>query len=278
MRNTLYLLLGFFMFAACNEASKTEEATTDSVAVAEPIAEEAASGRQYYQMKIYQFDTEEQIAATDQFLQNAYLPGMKALGVESIGVFKERLREDDTVNKTYVFFPLTSLAQLDELESKLWADATFQKNGADYLNASHENPPYKRIENIVLKAFVDMPQMATPAFETPRSERVYELRSYESYTENLYWNKVDMFNAGGEVKLFSDLEFNAVFYAEVIAGSHQPNLMYMTTFSNQESRDAHWDAFRTSPVWEKLKDDPKYQNNVSHNDTRFLYPTDYSDY
>jgi len=87
-----------------------------------------------------------------------------------------------------------------------------------------------------------------------------------------------MFNAGGEVKLFDKLEFNAVFYGEVISGPNMPNLMYMTTFSDQESRDAHWDSFREAPEWEKLKSLSKYQHNVSHIDILFLYPTEYSDY
>ena len=43
---------------------------------------------------------------------------------------------------------------------------------------------------------------------------------------------------GGEIILFDRLDFNAVFYGEVISGSKMPNLMYMTTFDNQESRDA----------------------------------------
>ncbi len=86
------------------------------------------------------------------------------------------------------------------------------------------------------------------------------------------------FNEGGEVTLFDDLGFNAVFYGEVIAGSKMPNLMYMTTHENQEARDANWKSFVDSPVWEKLKTDPQYQNNVSHIDIYFLYPTQYSDY
>ncbi|WP_273567182.1 NIPSNAP family protein [Maribacter halichondriae] len=87
-----------------------------------------------------------------------------------------------------------------------------------------------------------------------------------------------MFNAGGEVKLFNDLGFNAVFYAEVLSGSRMPNLVYMTTHENQEERDANWKNFSESPVWEKLKVMPKYQNTVSRNDTRLLYPTEYSEY
>ena len=87
-----------------------------------------------------------------------------------------------------------------------------------------------------------------------------------------------MFNAGGEVKLFDDLDFNAVFYAEVISGSQMPNLMYMTTHADQATRDANWKNFVDSEVWSKLKVMPKYQNTVSRNDTKLLYPTEYSDY
>jgi hypothetical protein len=53
-------------------------------------------------------------------------------------------------------------------------------------------------------------------------------------SEKKYWKKVEMFNEGGEIDLFSRLNFNAVFYAEVISGPTMPNLMYMTSFENME--------------------------------------------
>ena len=87
-----------------------------------------------------------------------------------------------------------------------------------------------------------------------------------------------MFNAGGEVKLFDRLKFNAVFYGEVISGSKMPNLMYMTTFTDQTSRDEHWEAFVDSPEWKEISVLSKYENTVSHADIYFLYPTAYSDY
>jgi hypothetical protein len=104
------------------------------------------------------------------------------------------------------------------------------------------------------------------------------LRSYESATEAYYKNKVEMFNAGGEIKLFDRLAFNAVFYGEVISGAKMPNLMYLTTFDNQESRDQHWKSFGESPEWKELIAMEKYKNNMSHIDITFLYPTAYSDY
>jgi hypothetical protein len=123
-----------------------------------------------------------------------------------------------------------------------------------------------------------MPEMLAPEFDSPKSDRVYELRSYQSSNETYFKNKVDMFNAGGEIKIFEKLGFNAVFYGEVISGPEMPNLMYMTTFSDQQSREEHWNSFRTDPDWDKLKVMDKYANNVSHIDVVFLYPTEYSDF
>src|SRR5690606_26546023 len=83
---------------------------------------------------------------------------------------------------------------------------------------------------LLLTAFIDSPNVQLPNLASPKSERVYELRSYEGPTEAYYRNKVDMFNEGDEIGLFKRLGFNAVFYGEVIAGSRMPNLMYLTTF------------------------------------------------
>lgn len=87
-----------------------------------------------------------------------------------------------------------------------------------------------------------------------------------------------MFNQGDEIGLFKRLNFNAVFYSEVIAGSKMPNLMYMTSFENMDDRNAHWKAFSSDTAWVKLKSMPIYQNNVSHIDITFLKGVEYSDF
>ena len=234
--------------------------------------------REFYQLKTYILNSDEQVQATDKFLKEAYLPGLKRLGIKNIGVFKPKPNATDTLKKIIVVIPYKTIAQFLELDEKLAKDKTYLVAGADYLNANYKQAPYLRIESILLKAFVDHPFLTTPNLNTPRANRVYELRSYESATEAIHTNKVDMFNAGGEVKLFKRLEFNAVFYGQVISGPKMPNLMYMTTFKDQESRDAHWKAFTDSSEWKGLIAMEKYKNNISHIDITFLFPTDYSDY
>ena len=242
------------------------------------VANSFSQAREYYQLKVYSFDTDAQMAITDSYLKDAFIPALKKLAIGPIGVFKPRPTDSVTPKKTYVLIPFNSVVQFGLLEDAIMSDETHQKNGKAYLTAAHNNPPYKRIESILMKAFVEMPKMSPSKLDGPRKDRIYELRSYEAATESLYKKKVDMFNAGGEVKLFDDLDFNAVFYAEVISGSQMPNLMYMTTHADQATRDANWKNFVDSEVWSKLKVMPKYQNTVSRNDTKLLYPTEYSDY
>lgn len=234
--------------------------------------------RELYLLKTYLFDTDTQAQITDHYLEKALLPGCKELGIQPIGVFKARDPEEDSVIKTWVLIPFSSWEQFQNHEAELAQLASYLDAGKEYLNAAHDQPPYRRMESVLLSAFTDMPQMQTPNLDGPRADRVYELRSYESATEADYRNKVDMFNRGGEIKLFDRLGFNAVFYGEVLAGNKMPNLMYLTTFANQASRDEHWEAFVEAPEWKKLIAMPEYENNVSHVDILYLYPTAYSDY
>lgn len=239
----------------------------------------SAQIRQFYQLKIYTFETEAQEKATDLYLEYALLPALNRQMIEEVGVFKNRKdTEADSIRKTYVLLPFISLFQFESLDQQLSYDEVYVEAAASYINATYDDPPYQRIESILLKAFEDMPMLKASTVEGPRKDRIYELRSYESATKKIYANKMDMFNAGGEILLFKKLDFHPVFFGEVIAGPNMPNLMYMTTHKNQTERDLNWKKFVDSPGWKEMSSDPKYQNNVSHIDISFLYPTSYSSY
>ncbi|HYF70273.1 MAG TPA: NIPSNAP family protein [Ohtaekwangia sp.] len=231
----------------------------------------------FYEIKIYHFKTDEQERRIDQYLEKAFIPALHRLGLKQIGVFKPI--EPDTIDrKIYVLIPHKSLTEISALQTKLAKDNAYLTAGADYINAAYTAPPFNRLESIILKAFSHHPALQLPKLKGLRNERVYELRSYEGHTEKIFQNKVKMFNEGGEVALFERLQFNAIFYGEVLVGSHMPNLMYMTSFENKAERDAHWKSFGADPEWKKLSSMPEYQNNVSKNTITFLRPTDYSDY
>lgn len=237
-----------------------------------------AQDREFYQLSVYHYNSSEQEKILDSYLQTALIPALHSLDIKSVGVFKA-IANDTAVNKTmYVLIPIKSLNAVDEISEMLLKDEKFKSDSKEYANTLYNSPAYSRIETMLLKAFSATPVMKFPQLNSPKNERVYELRSYESASEKIFRKKVHMFNEGGETEIFKKLNFNAVFYSEVIAGGKMPNLMYMTTFENKEDRDAHWASFRDDADWANLKSKPEYQNNVSRNETIFLRPTDYSDY
>lgn len=243
-----------------------------------PTMTQGATPREFYQITIYQINSAQQEAQVDAFLKDAWVPALHRAGISRVGVFKP-IAEDTAFagKRIYVLIPFRSLAQIEALSKTLAGDKQYAAAGKVYLDAPYTAPPFVRQESILLQAFTDMPKLEKPALDGPVADRIYELRSYEGYTENIYRNKVRMFNEGGEVGLFKRLGFNAVFYGEVLMGSRMPNLMYMTSFTNKASRDAHWDTFRNDAQWKKLSGMAEYQNNVSKITIYLLHPTPYSD-
>ncbi|WP_439559501.1 NIPSNAP family protein [Dyadobacter sp.] len=237
----------------------------------------AAPKREFYEIKIYQVKDADQASRIDSYLKDAYIPAMHRAGIKNVGVFKPVASDTSAGKLIYVFTPLKSLEQLVDLPKVLGKDAAYQTAGKDYIDAEYKNPPYVRIKSTVLRAFENSPMMKKPDLTSPKADRIYELRSYEGHTEKIYWNKVKQFNAGNEIGIFARLGFNAVFYGEVVAGATMPNLMYLTTFADKASRDAHWKSFSDDAEWKTVRSLPEYQNNVSKNVTLFLFPTEYSD-
>ena len=231
----------------------------------------------YFQLNIFNYETDEQEASLDNHFQNALLPALHKAGIKNVGVFKpiEGLAEQKDL--TMVLIPFQSMEKFEQLDELLNKDAEYQQTGQAYMDAPHDSPPYTRIESMILRSFSATPQMALPDLSSPRSERIYELRSYEAATEKLYKLKVEMFNEG-ESAIFQELKFNPVFFCEVLSSAHMPHLMYMTTHADTTAMKENWDAFRVHPEWERMKNLERYQNTVSSITKYLLYPTDYSDY
>jgi hypothetical protein len=235
------------------------------------------ANQEIYQIKIYHLSQKSQEERVDNFLKQIYLPALRRAGITKIGVFKPI--ESDTAygKRIYVFIPFRSVDQFLTLSEVLAKDQQYNLPGNDYLDAVYNNPPFARIESILLKAFINVPEFKVPKLSTPTTERFYELRSYESATEKLSAKKIQMFNQGGEIKIFERLEFNTVFYAEVISGNRMPNLMYMPAFLNKTSREEHWNTLKNDPELKKLLTIEEYKNLISKSQIIFLHPAAYSD-
>ncbi|MEO8569435.1 MAG: NIPSNAP family protein, partial [Ginsengibacter sp.] len=231
----------------------------------------------FYQLKIYHVKNNEQVSMIDDYLKNAYLPALHRAGIKNIGVFKPIANDTATDKLIYVFIPFASEAAWPGVEDKLNSDAAYIDSSKSFMEATSEKAPYVRMESILLEAFSGQPHFVIPA--TKNAGRVFELRSYESPTENLHKKKMAMFNTGGEIPLFNRLGFNPVFYGRVVSGSHMPNFMYMPVFESVEQRNAQWKKFGEDPVWKDISNRPENENkvSVSHIDSILMRAADYSD-
>ncbi|HSN07540.1 MAG TPA: NIPSNAP family protein [Hanamia sp.] len=230
-----------------------------------------------FQIKLYHLKDNNQVNMTDNFLKDAYLPALHRYGIKNIGVFKPISNDTAADKLVYVLIPFTSLNQWKKINDRLSGDATYKSSAENFLHADAKTPPFQRMESILLESFSGQPFLKVPKQKDP--ERVFELRSYESPTWHLADKKRAMFNKD-EMGIFTRLGFNPVFYAEVISGSHMPNLMYMPIFKSVEDRNAQWKVFGNDPKWKEISADPFNENNVSvnHIDSILMHATDYSDY
>ncbi len=267
MKISLFTLLALTLMAlsSCNQGTDSASNLADTADL------------DYFQIKIYTYESADQLALLDDYFGNALLPGLHNAGVENVGVFKpiEGLNED--LNYIMVLVPYQSLDQFEKIPALLEKDPEYLQAAAKYTDAPHDKPPYTRIESFILRAFSTTPHMTLPELNSPRTGRVYELRSYEGATEKLYNLKVEMFNEG-ESALFQDLKFNPVLFCEVLSSSHMPHLIYMTTHADTTAQLENWNAFRVHPEWDRLKNLERYKNTVSGMTKYQMYPTEYSDY
>ena len=238
----------------------------------------SSKDKNFFELKVYEFKTAQQQAVIDQFLSDAYLPYLHRKGIKHVGVFTGIANDTAAVKKLYVLIPYTNLAEIPVINKAMFKDKEVAEKGSAYLNATSEAPAYDRIVNYILEGFRFAPGLMLPKLKGAVADKVYELRSYEAASEQKYWKKVEMFNEGGEIDIFSRLNFNPVFYAEVISGPTMPNLMYMTSFESKADRDAHWQSFKDDAQWKELSAKKEYEKTVSKNVTLFLRARPYSDY
>ena len=239
--------------------------------------ESGQANNSIFQIRLYHLKDDNQVSMTDNFLKDAYLPALHRYGIKNIGVFKPISNDTASDKVIYVLIPFSSLDQWMKINDRLNSDAAYKSAGEKFLHADAKNPPFQRLESILLQPFSGQTFLKIP--KEKNADRVFELRSYESPTWHLADKKRAMFNKD-EMNIFTRLSFDPVFYGEVISGSHMPNLMYMPIFKSVEDRNAQWKVFGNDPKWKEISADPFNENNVSvnHIDSILMHSTDYSDY
>jgi NIPSNAP protein len=215
----------------------------------------SASGRDYYELRRFILEKEEQRKGLDAFLKEAAIPALNRMGIKPVGVFYP----SEGLSPVYMLLTHPSLESVATMMSRMGQDTEFTSKGAEFLNAPASAPAYKRVETSLLVAFKGMPRIETPA-QNPG--RVFQLRIYESPSVKTNLKKIEMFNDAGEIKIFREVGLNPVFFGQALIGDKMPNLTYMLGFKNMDEQKAAWQKFGAHPEWKRLSKMPEYADKT----------------
>lgn len=235
----------------------------------------AAPAREFYELRRYSLQMGAQRKQADAFLQEALIPALNRLAIAPVGVFSADIGPESP--SLYVLMPSAAIETLVTADLRLWQDAEYLKAGAAFLNTPAKEPAYARMDSSVMVAFEGWPRLTLPSATAEHRSRVFELRTYESATDQDHRRKVEMFNSG-EFEVFERAGFWQVFYGDTLVGPRLPNLTYMIGFPDLTERSRMWTAFGSDRGWKKLSSSARYnfEEIVSNITNVVLSPTSYS--
>ena len=238
-------------------------------------AQAPVSGLEYYELRKYQFQSGPQTKLLQGYVENALIPALNRLGCSPIGAFNLDIGPETPA--LYLVIPSTKLETLVSSEMLLAKDEEFMKVAAPFWSAPAAAPAFYRVESSLLQAFTGWPKLVVPPSAGDHSKRAFQLRTYESPSQQDHVRKVEMFNSG-EFEIFKTAGFWEVFYGDMLIGPRMPQLTYMVGYASIAEMDVHWDAFRNDPAWKKLSGSPRYsfESIVTTISNLVLKPTSYS--
>jgi hypothetical protein len=202
------------------------------------------------------------------YFRQALIPLLNKHNVK-VGAFEEYSLEEPASIYTLISYP--SPAVFFTVQEALSTDATYLEAAKNYKDIPATAPVYSRFETFLLEAFESMPMLSIPA----EKKGLFELRIYESATEDAGSRKIAMFN-GEEIALFLKVGLMPVFFGKILAGQFMPALIYMVGFRDMADRDATWKKFGSHEEWNTMRVKPEYADSVSNIRKIFLIPASYS--
>jgi len=204
----------------------------------------------------------------EDYFKKALIPLLNKFEVK-VGVFDEYSLEEPA--SVYTLFAYPSPATYFSVQEALATDTAFLEASKSYREIPAAAAVYSRYETLLLEAFDAMPALSVPA----EKQGLFELRIYESATEDAGNRKIRMFN-NGEIALFLKVGLLPVFFGKILAGKYMPALVYMVGFRDMAERDANWKKFGSHEEWIAMRAKPEYADTVSNIHRIFLTPASYS--
>lgn len=233
------------------------------------------AGRDFYELRRYQFRNGPGPRIVRDYLRDAAIPALNRAGIKPVGVFNGMVGPENP--STYVLIPYPSLHAIADIARRLDRDEEYQSRAADYLGAPASAPAYVRFESFLLEAFETVPRIEVPQATAEKRPRIFELRTYENPSEKANRTKLKMFNTA-EIGIFRRTGLTPVFFGNAWIGSRMPHLTYMLTFDSVEDRQKKWGVFGSDPAWKKLSTTPGYTDPeiITNITNEFLSPAPFS--
>jgi hypothetical protein len=238
-----------------------------TAATISPAQAQQQQGKEIYEWRVY--TTRWGTGALDNYFSKAFIPALNRQGIRNVGAFTEIGRSEPA--KLYLLIPYSSFENYTKVNAALKKDQAYIDASAEYNKIPVEQAAFSRFDSSLMIAFDGLPKMVVP----PNEKRIFEVRTYEGYSDDAVTRKIKMFN-DEEFPIFNRVKLTPVFFGEVLAGPNLPCLTYMITFKNMEERDQNWKAFGVDPDWQRITKDPQYANTVSKIYKTFLEPLPYS--
>jgi len=170
--------------------------------------------------------------------------------------------------KLYLLMAYPSPTAYFAAQNEWNTDAAFSEASNSYNAIPASGAVYNRYESFLLEAFDKLPSLA----DTIEDKQLFELRIYESASEDAGRRKIAMFN-NEEIELFLRVGLQPVFFGKILAGQYMPGLIYMVGFKDMADRDATWSKFGAHVDWNTMRVKPEYADTVSNIRRIFLTPT-----
>jgi hypothetical protein len=222
------------------------------------------SEKELYEIRTYEIKLGGDQQILIDYLKNVLQPTLKRLGANHFMLFNELGNSNPTKLWVIISYPNSQIF-IDA--QNLDTDPQYTKAALGYNALSQDDGVYNRFTSSLLLAFDGMPNMLDPI----NGASLFELRTYEGYSEDAVRRKINMFNKE-EIDLFLKTNLHPVFFGEMIIGPHRPCLTYMLNFKDMEEHDASWKTFVDHPEWKVMSAKKEYANSVSNIRKVFLKP------
>jgi hypothetical protein len=228
-----------------------------------------ADGKEIIELREYELSFGSNQANLHTYLKEALIPALNKYGAQHVGAFSELGNFEPA--KIYVLISYPGIEDYFKIPSRLSTDSDYLSASLNYHSLPPENKVFSRFTTRLMIAFDGLPKVSANL----KGSGIYELRTYEGYSEDAVRRKISMFNEA-ELGIFRNNDINPVFFGEVIAGPDLPNLTYMVAFKDMAERNQKWEKFGADPDWNRIKVLPEYANTVSKIIKKFLEPLPYS--